>query len=201
MKQGFSYSTFLLITLLFACDLNVHYKELSSELDSMLIEDQRYRQLYMDLSTNSSDSLRVNELLTLIRGVDSMNSHRVSDILDSYGWLGVEEVGETASNCLYLVIQHSDQKTREKYLPMMREAVKKGKARAIDLAFLIDRVAVERGNKQMYGTQLFRDRAGEFHFFPIEDELGVNIRRKNVGLNSIEDRAKEFGFVYKKPIE
>ncbi|MBK9289300.1 MAG: hypothetical protein IPN38_16860 [Flavobacteriales bacterium] len=40
------------------------------------------------------------------------------------------------------MIQHSDQVTQEKYLPMMREAVKNGKAQGSSLALLEDRVAL-----------------------------------------------------------
>jgi hypothetical protein len=139
-------------------------------------------------------------LAKTIHQYDSVNAVKVAFILDRYGWLGPDVVGEQGSSGLFLVIQHADLLTQEKYLPMMREAVKVGNARGQDLAFLEDRVALRQGRKQIYGTQLLKNRAtGEFYFSPIEDELSVNMRRASVGLNPIEDRAREFGFEYKKP--
>jgi hypothetical protein len=187
-----------IVLLICACDHKVEFNKLSIELDSIFNEDQRCRELYLVLNYSASDSLERAKLLKQMNKVDSSNIARVSAILECFGWLGAEEVGEIANSCIFLVIQHSDQRTRERFLPIMREAVKKGKAKASDLAFLEDRVALGRGKKQIYGTQLYKNtETGDFEFFPIEDELTVNNRRKDVGLNSIEDRAQEFGFIYK----
>jgi hypothetical protein len=49
---------------------------------------------------------------------------------------------ETCGNCaLFFVIRHPDLKAQEKYLPMMRQAVKDGKANGSQLAMLEDTVA------------------------------------------------------------
>jgi hypothetical protein len=67
--------------------------------------------------------------------------------LDKYGWLGADVVGGQGNSTLFLVIQHSDQATQEKYLPMMREAVKNGKAQGSSLALLEDRAALGQRQK------------------------------------------------------
>jgi hypothetical protein len=41
---------------------------------------------------------------------------------------------------LFLVIQHSDSTTQEKYLPLLKQAVKDNRAFGHDLALLEDRV-------------------------------------------------------------
>ena len=178
---------------------NEFNKSLADKLDSVLIEDQKYRKIFFEIEGKYGvQSKERNDLGKVIREKDSINKILVTSILDNYGWLGREAVGENGSAALYLVIQHSDPATQEKYLPMMREAVRNGKALGTNLAYLEDRVALGHGRKQIYGSQLYRnDTTLIFYFAPIEDEANVNKRRASVGLNTIEDRAREFGFEYK----
>ena len=176
----------------------IDHKLLSSELVGILTEDQKLRQTFSSVEEKYGiQSKEKKELVKAIKTQDSINTVKVTSILDNYGWLGIDEVGENGNNSLFLVIQHSGLETQEKYLPMMRGAVKSGKALGSDLAFLEDRVALRQGGKQIYGSQLYRNNeTGKFYFAPIADELNVNKRRKEVGLGSIEDRAREFGFEY-----
>ena len=52
----------------------------------------------------------------------------------------------------------------------MREAVKKGNAKANSLALLEDRVALRRGGKQIYGSQVTRDsETNEYYVLPLID--------------------------------
>ncbi len=44
---------------------------------------------------------------------DSLNLQKISQILDKYGWVGAEKVGEKANQTLFLVIQHADLKTQK----------------------------------------------------------------------------------------
>lgn len=100
------------------------------------------------------------------------------------------------------VIQHSDLETREKYLPMLREAVKNGKALSMHLALLEDRVALGQGKKQIYGSQIHRDqKTGQWFVAPIEDEKNVNTRRASVGLEPLEVYLKHWNIDYKIPQE
>jgi len=75
---------------------------------------------------------------------------KVEEIINKYGWLGADVVGEHGNQTIWLIIQHSDLATQERYLPMMREAAKNVKASASDLAYLEDRVALRQGKKQIY---------------------------------------------------
>jgi hypothetical protein len=180
---------------------SVYKKTLADQLDSILVEDQRYRQMLSGVEAKYG--LRSPEKLSLVnkmRAGDSINILKITSILDKYGWLGPEVIGENGNSCLYVIIQHSDLKTQETYLPKMRLAVKDGKAKASEMAFLEDRVALRQGKKQIYGTQLRRnDSTLIFYFAPIEDERNVNKRRESVGLGKLEDRAREFGFEYILP--
>ncbi|MFI5148977.1 MAG: OmpA family protein [Bacteroidia bacterium] len=169
-------------------------RPLMKKLDSILYKDQ-HRRLMMDSMEKrfGSDSKEMKTLREEISQDDSENLGAVKAILDREGWLGEDAVGRDGNLCLFLVIQHAGQRTQEKYLPVMREAVNNGKARASDLALLEDRVALKQGRKQIYGSQIIRDeKTGKNKVAPLIDSIHVNKRRAEVGLGPLEDYAALF---------
>lgn len=176
---------------------------LARELDSIFNEDQTYRHKIEAVEKQyGRDSKEMKDLWKVIMHKDSLNLIRVTQILDQYGWLGRAVVGGQGNMTLFLVIQHSDLKTQEKYLPMMRDAVKKGNAQAANLALLEDRVALAQGRKQIYGSQIHFDNAtGKYFVAPIDDEVNVNKRRAAVGLEPLERYARQWGIIYRVPVK
>lgn len=129
----------------------------------------------------------------LIQKKDSINLIKVQKILDEHGWLGSDIVGVQGNMTLFLVIQHSDLEIQEKYLPMMREAVEKGNAKARNLALLEDRVALRQGKRQIYGSQIGRHpETGEYYISPLRDPENVDKRRAKVGLGKIQDYVSQW---------
>jgi hypothetical protein len=159
------------------------------QLDSIHTEDQQYRrQIESVEKKNGWESKEMKALWETIHKKDSINLVKIRSILDTYGWLGADIIGEQGNQTLFLVIQHSDQLTQEKYLPMMREAVKNGKATGSSLALLEDRVALGQGKKQLYGSQIGRDEKTQAYFvLPLEDPDNVDKRRAEVGLPPLSE--------------
>ena len=174
---------------------------LISQLKVVFKTDQQYRILLDPTAKKYGwDSPQIDSLWALAAIQDSINLTIVTHIIDTYGWLGPDSIGPGGSSALWVVIQHADLGVQEKYLPLMRDAVKKGKAHASDLAYLEDRVALEEGKKQIYGTQFHLDKkTNKYSVAPIEDEPNVDKRRAAVGLESLEDYAHSNGIEYKLP--
>jgi hypothetical protein len=170
-------------------------KALIKQLEAIFDTDQNPRQQLMTLINKHGDgSAQVRAQWPKIERQDAANLVKVKKILDTHGWLSKEVVGDKANSALFLVIQHADRKTREKYVPMMREAVKNQTASAADLAKLEDRLALEQGKKQLYGTQLGHDEAtNRYYVFPIEDPDHIDARRKAMGLDSMHRHLNEWG--------
>lgn len=126
--------------------IEVNYdKPLQEQLLSIYEEDQGIRSKFMDIYKDSKTTKKtIDSISKIMNYKDSLNLIKVSKILDERGWVGKSTVGSQANQTLFLVIQHSDLKTQQKYLPMMRDAVKKGNANASSLALLEDRVAAKR---------------------------------------------------------
>lgn len=167
---------------------------LIAELDSMLVLDQKYRnQLDSFKRIYQNDSEQMHSFYRLMQQTDSSNLVRVKEILEEFGWPGPELIGPNGSTALFLVIQHSDQVTQERYLPLMRQAVKQGKAAATDLALLEDRILIGQGKKQIYGSQIgFNDKLNSYYILPLADPDNVDKMRLAVGLEPLADYASQF---------
>jgi len=68
----------------------------------------------------------------------------------------------------------------------MRVSVAEGEASAKNLAYLVDRVLVNSGSPQVYGTQC-RSVDGELVSQEIEDASEVDQRRASVGLGPVAE--------------
>ncbi len=174
------------------------YQPLRARLDSIYREDQKYRQMVDSVGKKHGfESEQVKHLWAKMAAVDSVNTIKVKAILDRYGWLGVPEIGWQGNNTLFLVIQHADSATQVQYLPVMREAVKKGKAEGSQLALLEDRVALKQGRKQIYGSQVSQNpQTGQYTVLPLEDPDNVDKRRAAVGLGPLAEYVKHWGMTW-----
>jgi hypothetical protein len=162
-------------------------KPLVAILDTIMVSDQKYRLEFSKLNEKYGwNSKEVKSLMKIMAEQDAANKLIVTAILDQYGWLGKEEIGEEGNSTLFLVIQHADHTTQLKYLPMMREAVKNGKAESSGLALLEDRVALGQQKRQIYGSQVEQDPITQAYIVsPLEDPDNVDKRRAEVGLEPL----------------
>jgi uncharacterized pyridoxamine 5'-phosphate oxidase family protein len=164
-------------------------KPMVAILDSIYNEDQGYR-MQIDSITKQYgwESKEMKSHLRKMDISDSINLIKVKAILDQYGWVGSEIVGKQGNSTLFLVIQHADLQSQEKYLPMMRTAVKNNKASASQLALLEDRVALRQGKRQIYGSQIgMYPKTNKYYVSPLEDPENVDKRRAEVGLGPLKD--------------
>jgi hypothetical protein len=165
------------------------YSHLAAVLDSIYTADQSFQKQYVDIYNRyGRESDELKSLLEKMRESYSKNLTIVVKILDEYGWLGEENIGHRGNMALFLVIQHSGIDAQSKYLPVMRDAVRKGNASPANLALLEDRVALRQGRRQIYGTQLaFDEKTNEAYIEPLEDPDNVDKRRAEMGLEPLQD--------------
>lgn len=173
-------------------------KPLQAELLAILEEDQKYRmQMGETQKKFGPNSKEMNDLWKIANQKDSINLIKVKKILEEKGWVGKDKVGAQANSALFLVIQHSDLETQKKYLPMMKEAVKKGNASPGSLALLIDRIEIREGRKQIYGSQIGINQSNNtYYVLPLTDPDNVDKRRTEVGLDPISNYIKNWDLVW-----
>ncbi len=172
--------------------------DLRAELETMFDSDQSHRLKMQEVALkHGSNSPEVFELWKKQEPIDKANLKRLGEIVAAHGWPAISAVGQKASAAAFLIVQHSDPTSQKKYLPVLRAAVESGEAQPQDLALLEDRVLMHEGKKQRYGSQLQPNGKGGYEFYPIEDEVRVDERRKAVGLPPLSEYAKLFGLEYR----
>lgn len=119
---------------------------------------------------------------------DHSRTARLREVVDDQGWPSCAEVGEDGASAAWLVAQHADFDVafQERVVNLMTEQVAQGLADATELAYLTDRVAVNLGQPQRYGTQV-RCAGGEPRpATPLADESSLPERRRAVGLGTLD---------------
>lgn len=159
------------------------------DLEAMAGPDQKYRAQTMDGHEPTPEEWKLQT------AIDAANMKRLAEIIEAYGWPGVRFAGR-ASSTAFLVLQHADHDSQRRYLPLLRDAVKRNDSLGSQLAMLEDRVRIADGKPQLYGTQLSAIAGGALYFDPIEDEAHVDDRRGAVGLQPLAEYAKLFGLTY-----
>ncbi len=172
--------------------------KLKNQLEQVLKDDQDLRKQLPELEKKYGlKSDEVKKQWDLIEEKDKINLNIVTKLLDEKGFPTQDVVGGTAVTAVFLVIQHSDQKTREKYMPMFREAALKGELPNSSYALLKDRTDLGQGKKQTFGSQIMTDaNTGKSFVRPLEDPENVDKRRAEVGLDPISNYVKRWNITW-----
>lgn len=118
------------------------------------------------------------------------NQTKLLLLLDKYGWPTASAVTEYAAAGAALIINHSNHDTRARYFPLLEKAFKNGEAQPLRYAKMKDRLLVEDGKKQRYGTQ-WEFVNSERVPLPIEEPEYVDRRRAEIGLGPLSIYLKE----------
>lgn len=176
-------------------------KPLKAQLEQIYENDQKYRRMISKVQQeHGPQSEQFKDLISKMQAADSENMEQIVAIIEKHGWPGKSVVGSSGSSAAWAVIQHSNMEYWLKYLPLMREAAEKGELQKSSVALTEDRVLVNQGKPQLYGSQLRQNHeTNQTEFFPIEDEVNVDKRRAAVGMEPIKEYAKRYGIDYTPP--
>ncbi len=90
-----------------------------------------------------------------MEAVHRRHNVRVRAIIDAYGWPGSSLVGADGCRAAGFIVQHAilDHDLQRCCVGLLQAAVDGGEAEPSMLALLTDRVLMEEGKPQVYGTQ------------------------------------------------
>lgn len=174
----------------------IENKPFARELFKMIIKDQGFmyvgnieRGKYMKNGGHFSTPA-IYPILAMEEKNKIENERKLLKLLDIYGWPTASSVTEYAAAGAALIINHTTYEIRSKYFPMLENAFKLGEAQPLRYAKMKDRLLVEEGKKQLYGTQWkFENSIRVPH--PIENPAYVDKRRKEIGLGALNVYLKE----------
>ena len=190
---------------------------LKKELDGIYKSDQILRE-YIDSETTDSrkaqilnetgysrDDLTDSKVYKIMNNQDSINLIRIEKIIAKYGYPGKTLVGEPTNEAAWYVIQHS--KKIADYFPMIQEAGASNEIPFTKVAMMHDRMLMQEGKEQVYGTQVSGENVlnvttgqKEFWYYvwPVQHPESVNELRKEAGFTTtVEENAKRLGVEYK----
>ena len=123
---------------------------------------------------------------------DDARTARLAEMIEEHGWPTRSLVGDGGASAAWLIAQHSDLDVefQERALELMRQAVDDGEADPTELAYLEDRVALNQGRPQTYGTQIACV-DGRAEPAELVDPDRVEELRAEVGLQPMEDYLAE----------
>ena len=126
--------------------------------------------------------------------VDVANTDRLREIVERFGWPGCSLVGEEGAQHAWLLAQHADKQLdfQRRAPKLLADAVDRGEATQRQLAYLTDRVRMNEGKEQVYGTQLAGVGNGAVVAWPVEDPDELDGRRAAVGLEPFSEYAAQW---------
>lgn len=170
--------------LMFAQEAKVKNPELAKFIDGLAIEDQRpYLRIQKgEITTEQAEKD--------FQASTKQNYVHLKKIVVEHGFPSFELLGKTSSHNFWMMVQHSDfdVKFQKKVLKLMLKKVKKQNASAQDYAYLVDRVKINTGEPQLYGTQFtVKDVNKGYELKPVYKPEELDRRRKEIGLPPIEE--------------
>ncbi|PID94038.1 MAG: hypothetical protein CSA94_02370 [Bacteroidetes bacterium] len=139
-------------------------QEIIAELDAIRTIDQKYAGIPPKEQIEKYG--RHEAWLIFKRTRDSLhkiNQDKIKKLYNKYGYLGYKEVGKKASGDFWISIQHADNDVefQQKMLKALKKEIAKNNASRAEYALLEDRVNVNLGKKQRFGTQLTYNEFGQ----------------------------------------
>jgi len=169
-------------------------KKLRDELLKLTSKTERivYNGVEKDLPNDA-----LNKRVSEARG---QNNARLCRILKEFGWPTSALVGrDGVAATLYLVRTSRQVDLQTELLPVIIAAVKNGEAPKSEVAELVDRMRVDAGMKQLFGTQV-KVINGFLVLTAIEAEAQVDDRRKQFEMTPLAEHLRELEIEYQTPL-
>ena len=170
---------------------SIQFPELKEELVSILIVDQYYRG-FSTINALASQGYEVHHDSLLeynMMELDSINQRRLKKFFSKYGFPDEKMVGDLGLRSVWMVLQHSDNDVafQKQYLPKIKELYEKGLLEGQAYTLLQDRILVNEGRPQIYGTQVIPEEIQpHINYQPMEKPKEVNLRRMKLGMMPME---------------
>lgn len=169
----------------------VENEKLQLELIKMYVNDQYVRSNLMT-DILQKYNLSKDQVIIDSNGIntDERNRERLKEIIAKYGFPTKKMVGKDAMNGVFFMIQHADGENawQKSQLTNIKNAVKMGDLDSQSYAYLYNRIKINSGEKQLYGTQFANVDAVNniVELDKTEDIDNLDKRRMEIGMMPIE---------------
>ena len=159
-------------------------------LDIIEVDCRKKSQILSEVLESDQRIRKSNEYIKYAKE-DHRNQELVISIIEKCGMPTLKEVGQKQMDAIWLGLQHTENKYRVKYFPLIEKAVKNGDLSKKQYALMKDRILMDEGKPQIFGSQIKNGK-----LYDLEDPKTVNKRRQEMGLEPIEDYLKRFKITF-----
>lgn len=158
-------------------------KELSAKLAVMVEVDQYYAGIPQGKHEGDWD-----RWMKIRDSINKIHQRFLKEVIDTSGYPGHDRIGEDGESNFWVMVQHSDFDPvwQGEVLALLKEQVKANNATPSHVGLLEDRVRVNTGRPQLYGTQRHFNELGQAYIKDLEDRNQVNERRATLGMETLE---------------
>ena len=177
----------------------IRYPKIASEIVHRCDLDQTARKILTDLT----DQQKFLQALKRMQAIDRANTAFLYGVVKAIGWPSRAKVGVEAAHDAWLMLQHADLDPafQKKCLFLILPYMELGEVQRPDVALLIDRVRVSEKKPQVYGSQWKIEKGAFVLSGTLQDPASVDIRRKEMNLQSLTEYKKVLESVYSKMLE
>jgi hypothetical protein len=168
--------------------------EVQTRITEQWVADQAGRMAYLDLQTTdrTGAAFWAHRLATANAvAVDAASTELMRTLLKEFDWLDSHRFGARVASQAWILVQHADDHPdfQQLALDRMEPHLASGGVRPADYAHLWDRVAVNTGKPQRYGTQPTTtcNPDGTLDLRAVEDPARLDDRRRTMGLGPAAD--------------
>jgi len=157
----------------------------SQSIDSLLVSEFSRRRV-LDQKYRAKDTLWSKQL-----EVDRGNQVWLDSLINISGWPTLQNVGYWGTHSALLIALHSKNNPsfQQKCLVEMKKLYYKGDVSLIHIAYLQDKILINKSKRQIFGTQF--SNIEKLELFPVHDRKNLNKRRKVIKLGTIENLFEE----------
>jgi len=152
------------------------------------------------VENNVADNKSGDTILKTLRTSREQNTGELCSIIKQYGWPTRDLVGDEGARSAFFLLRNSASADLQRdLLPVIIAGVKRGEISKASFATYIDRLRVNAGLKQIFGTQatILND---FLVLFPITDEPHVDARRKQFELPPLKEYLRGLEHLYRLPL-
>ena len=191
MKKIFL-SIFIVLILIISIFLYINRDKFTyvGSVDIIEVDCSKKHQILSEVYESDQKIRKANEFIKYAKE-DHRNQELVISIIEKCGMPTLNEVTQEHMTAIWLGLQHTNKKYRKKYFPMIEEAVKNGDLSKQQYALMKDRILMDEGKPQIYGSQIKNGK-----LYKLENPETVNERRKKMGMKTIENYLKHFNIQF-----
>lgn len=158
---------------------------------------ERIQELQADLARRMATDQEIRKAYPRsekVEAVEAENARFLRDLVRQIGWIDVERFGMDASCDAAIIAQHrADLSLMLAALPILERELKGNPEGTQVYAVFFDRLQIDLGFPQRYGTQVGMDEKGNPLVLPLESRTDLERYRKEIGLPPMAEYLKLAG--------